>query len=253
MSAKKKLKGARSKSKDEQSKIELTNEHLTRQLDILPLSSLKERITIIGAGAIGSFTTLALAKMGFTDLTVYDDDKIEIENMNCQFYRFSDIGKFKVEALKELVKDFTNVDIHSETSRYVEGTFPGVVISAVDNMAVRRTIWENHKALGVATKFIIDPRMGAETALLFTMNPMNDEDISDYETTLYSDDDAVQERCTAKATMYTACMLSGLVAKTVKDIVTSGSYSRTANWAIDGNVFQAWSPIAKTQRTKDKL
>jgi len=45
----------------------------------------------------------------------------------------------------------------------------------------------------------------------------------------------MHDRCTAKATMYTACMLSGLVAKSVKDIVTDGPYPRNAMWSIKDN------------------
>ena len=66
--------------------METRNEHLIRQFDLIPEDVLGEPITIIGVGAIGSWTTLALAKMGFQNLTVFDDDKVSIENMNSQFY-----------------------------------------------------------------------------------------------------------------------------------------------------------------------
>lgn len=219
----------------------MTNPHLTRQLDILPPEKTEIPITVIGAGAIGSFTVLALAKMGFEMIQVFDNDEIEVENMNCQFYRFKDIGKPKVIALKELVKEFTNVEIDARHELYERGSFKGIVISAVDSMKARKLIWDNHKELSPATKFIIDPRMGAETAMLYAMNPMSVKDIVSYEKTLYSDDNAEHERCTAKATMYTACMLSGLVAKTVKDIVTNGNYPRTVVWSIKDNDFIAAS------------
>lgn len=221
--------------------MEFKNEHLIRQMDILHPSKTDVPITVIGAGAIGSFTVLALAKMGFSDITVYDFDRIEIENMNCQFYRFKDIGKFKTEALKELVNDFTGVEINAKVEPYERGTFKGIVIAAVDSMKVRKLIWDNHKKIAIGTKFIIDPRMGAETALMYTMCPVNNEDIISYEKSLYSDDDAAHERCTAKATMYTACMLSGLVAKAVKDIVTEGPYPRTTTWSIKDNDLDIWT------------
>lgn len=209
--------------------------HLTRQYDLLPPEKTDVQINVIGAGAIGSFTVLALAKMGFSQIKVFDFDKIEVENMNCQFYRFSDIGKHKVLALQELVKDFTNVEIEAVADKYEGGQLPGIVISAVDSMAVRKMIWDNHKELAFQTKFIIDPRMGAETAMLYTMSPTDEADVASYDATLYSDEDAMSERCTAKATMYTACMLSGLVAKSVKDIVTDGPYPRNALWSIKDN------------------
>jgi len=221
--------------------MELTNVHLTRQMDIIPVDVLGEKITIIGAGAIGSLTALCLGKMGFGNITVFDDDKIEEENMNCQFYRFKDITSPKVVALKHLLHDFTMTSPDIEERRYERGVFPGIVISAVDSMEVRKKIWMNHKNQAPFTKAIIDPRMGAETALLYVMNPMDGKDIDSYEKTLYSDEDAVQERCTAKATIYTACMLSGLVAKAVKDLlVCPGKYLRLAQWSIKDDQFMAW-------------
>lgn len=216
------------------------NEHLTRQADLIPTEILGEQITIIGAGAIGSFTALALAKMGFANIRVMDFDKVDTVNMNSQFYRFGDIGKDKVKALYALVKDFTNVEINDMCARYTgDIIFQGIVISAVDSMEVRKQIWQSH-AGRAQTKAIIDPRMGAETALLFVMNPMDANDRKTYEDSLYSDDTAVQERCTAKATIYTATMLSGLVAKSVKDFLTQAEYLRVAQWDIRANAFQAW-------------
>lgn len=226
----------------EQNQEFFENAHLTRQLDLIPLEVLDEPITVIGAGAIGSFTVLSLAKMGFNNITVYDHDKIDVENMNCQFYRFKDIGKFKVQALKELVEEFTGVQITAKNELYKAGTFRGIVISAVDSMAVRKLIWEEHKEIAITTKLVIDPRMGAESALIYAMSPLNVKDIESYQKTLYTDENAVQERCTAKSTMYTAIMLSGQVCKIVKDfLVKSQPYARTTTWNIAQNAYQSFA------------
>lgn len=218
------------------------NQHLTRQWDLIPQDVLGEPITIIGAGAIGGATALTLAKMGFQDITVCDFDKIEVENINCQFYRFSDIGRYKVDALQDIVADFTGVKIETEFRPYEKGQFKGIVISAVDSMAVRRLIWEEHKEFAIATKLIIDPRMGAETGLCYAISPTKPKDIASYEKTLYSDEDAVQERCTAKATMYTALALSAHVAKIVKDFLCNDErYARNMQWDIGENIQKCWS------------
>jgi molybdopterin/thiamine biosynthesis adenylyltransferase len=214
--------------------------HLTRQIDLIPMQSLTQKVTIIGAGAIGSWVALALAKMGMMEIEVWDDDTVTVENMNCQFYRFCDIGEKKADSIKRMVRDFTGVTINSKAERYEGQRLSGVVISAVDSMAVRKLIWDSNKDNGMV-KFIVDPRMGAETALLYCMDPCDEKDIESYEKTLFSDDDSVQERCTAKSTIYTANMLSGLVAKTVKDLITNGKYPRTTQWYIDKNVFNSWS------------
>jgi molybdopterin/thiamine biosynthesis adenylyltransferase len=211
--------------------MSFTNEHLTRQLDIIPTHILGEPITIIGAGAIGGWTTLALAKMGFTNITVWDHDVVDTVNMNSQFYRLADIGKAKAVALQNLVQDFTGTKVLIWPGRYEKGAFPGIVISAVDSMTVRKLIWDNHQR-SYGTRAIIDPRMGAEQALLYVMKPTAEDDREAYPKTLYSDTEAEQERCTAKATIYTANLLSGLVVKAVKDLLTTPNYLRTAQWNI---------------------
>lgn len=217
----------------------IDTDHLTRQLDVIPIAVLGQKITVIGAGAIGSFAILSLVKMGFENITVYDFDDVSVENMNCQWFRFKDIGRKKVDALKDLIRDFTKAEIEVKAERYENQELSGIVISAVDSMAVRRQIWENIKKSYIV-KMLVDPRMSVESALQYVMNPMDDLDRATYEKVLYTDAQAVQERCTAKSTMYTATMVAGYVAKAVKDIVTGGTYARVSHWDIGMNSLQNW-------------
>jgi molybdopterin/thiamine biosynthesis adenylyltransferase len=222
--------------------FKVENEHLTRQLEIIPMESLDVPITVIGAGAVGGWTVLSLAKMGFQNITVYDDDEISIENMNCQFYPYSAIGKSKVETLTQLVEMFANVKINAINGRY-DGATPlhGIVISAVDSMQARSLIWDAAKKRGTKVLNVIDPRMGAETSLLYVMNPKDKKDKESYEKTLYTDDNAVAERCTAKATIYTANLLAGQVCKAVKDLATGNAYTRVSQWDIGKNHVVMWN------------
>jgi molybdopterin/thiamine biosynthesis adenylyltransferase len=212
------------------------SEALTRQKDIIPMEVLDQNITIIGAGAIGGWTTLALAKMGFANLSVWDFDEVDMVNMNSQLYRLSDIGRPKVWALQEIVKDFTGVTITANNRPYERGRFDGIVIAAVDSMKVRALIWDQHKGWPL-TRLLIDPRMGAESALLYSVRPGSIDDVTAYEKTFYSDEEAVQERCTAKATIYTANLLSGLVCKAVKDELTAEAPLKSVQWDILKNDF----------------
>ncbi len=211
------------------------NERLTRQLDIIPLEILATPITIIGAGAIGSWTAKALARMGFEHLTVLDDDKVDTLNLNAQGYKLSDVGVPKVHALATAIADETGIKIESHQARYEGGAFAGIVISAVDNMATRKLVWEEH-ACSFGTLAVIDPRMGAEQAMLFVAKPGDEH----YPKSLYSDDDAVREPCTAKATIYTAYLLSGLVVKAVKDLLTRPDYLKRVDWNIASNDAVLW-------------
>lgn len=214
-------------------------EFITRHADILGGDALNKEITIVGAGAIGSFTTLALAKMGFQDITVYDFDTIEPENMGNQFFPVECIGQSKVQALKGMVKAFTGIEIKAAEQKLdpQSGSIPGdYLISAVDSMEVRKFLYEDL----CTTRWLIDPRMGAEYATLYTLD-MQKGNFKDYEKTLYSDEDAVRERCTAKTTIYTVLMIAGQIVKAVKDTATGSEYMKVMDWNIAGNEMVAFS------------
>jgi hypothetical protein len=216
-------------------------EELIRQYDVIPENILETQITIIGAGAIGSFTCLALAKMGFIDITVYDDDEVNIENMNAQFYPTNHLGDLKVNALMELVHPFGGCLIENKVARYKgEIKHDGIVISAVDSMSARKLIWDSHKD-NPGTQLIIDPRMAAEYGRIFAMDPNSLDDMKSYEKTLHSDEQAIQERCTAKSTIYTVLLMSGAICKIVKDFLTNQNYCRITDWAIGNNSILTWN------------
>lgn len=213
----------------------MNTDHLTRQLEIIPIEKLSTPICVVGAGAIGSFLVLQLVKMGFTQVTVWDMDEVSVENMSCQFFRFKDIGKNKALALQELVEDFTGVRITAHPVPWFTAHAPqmkGIVVSAVDDMTVRSQIFEAVQGMSPFVEYIIDPRMGAEFAALYVMNPHDPKDDKTYAKTLYSNEQAVQERCTAKATVYTANLLSGMISKAVKNLVCKETYPRTLQWNI---------------------
>lgn len=212
---------------------------LLRQRDIIPLESLGINIAMIGAGAVGSWTALSLAKMGFLNLVVFDDDVISIENMNCQFYPITAIDKPKVDTLKKMVQDFTGQNISVFNMRY-KGTsiMADITISAVDSMAVRKEIFDNTRS-----RWLIDPRMAAEKMLLYVVDMQNTKSRESYAKTLYTDADAVHEKCTAKSTIYCANVLSGLVAKAVKDIATGGNYAKFTDFNMVENSMLSFSNV----------
>lgn len=219
--------------------------HLTRQLELVPLEILNTSITIGGAGAIGGNVAMVMAKMGFEKIHSIDFDQVSVENLNSQPYRFTDLGRDKVDCLQEIIEQFTGLTIVADAERYVGiEAYPGVVICAFDSMEARKTIWKRHKE-NFPTKLFVDARMGAETAQLYAMNPCDTRDIEGYEKSLYSDSEAVHERCTAKATMYCALMLSGLVAMTVTKFLAGERYARTAQWSVKDNSLIAFDQHGK--------
>lgn len=105
------------------------------------------RIHIVGCGSVGANVASQLARAGVTKFTLWDFDEVEPKNLANQVFRNSDIGKLKVDALKEILMDI-NPDIESEIKLKPKGwngeQLNGYVFLAVDNIELRRKIVEMH-------------------------------------------------------------------------------------------------------------
>lgn len=194
----------------------MTTPDYWRQLDLVTPQDLTVPITIIGAGGIGSPTALALAKMGCSHLTVYDPDIVEPHNLPNQFYRIRDSGKPKVEALRELIHDFTGFEISAVQEALIQQGLQGVVISGVDSMSARQAIWKGAIRYRPNVELYIDARVGAEVCRIFSIRPVDPDDIRAYELSLYNDDQATADLCTAQAIIYNVLTIAGLIANQVK-------------------------------------
>lgn len=198
-----------------------------RQLDIVSPEDLASlRVTVIGVGGIGSPTTLALAKMGIRNIIVYDDDKVEPHNLPNQFYKKTDLGVLKVCALANLVDEFANATIEARAERF-DGSqeLSGVVVSGVDTMEARKLIWTAVK-FNPAVQLYVEARMGAEIARIHTVQPSDIFGVKWYESTLYTDEEAVQAPCTARAIIYCSLMIGALVANQVKKFANAEAWAR---------------------------
>jgi len=130
-----------------------------RQIDIIPPEKLSFPITIIGAGAIGSAAVVALAKMGCSDITVWDEDTLEDVNIPNQICKPSMVGRPKVQALAELVYELTEIQIKQMNQRYMGQNLEGVIVVTADNMTCRQRVWKRAR-LNQRIPLLIDARMG---------------------------------------------------------------------------------------------
>ena len=187
-----------------------------RQLDLLSPERFSFPITIVGVGGIGSPVALALAKMGCRRLTVYDPDTVEAHNLPNQLYRPRDIGRPKVEALAELLSEFSPLEVLPIQEAVTNQRLEGVVVSAVDSMAARSEIWRNCIRYRAAIPLYIDARMGGQVCRVLTARPADPDDVRFYESTLYTDEAALEDPCTAQAIIYTVFGVAGLVANQIR-------------------------------------
>ncbi len=69
------------------------------------------KLILLGVGGVGSFALDALYNTGITNITIVDFDTYEESNMNRQMGSHGNIGKIKVEALKEKYPSVTPIHV----------------------------------------------------------------------------------------------------------------------------------------------
>lgn len=187
-----------------------------RQLDLVAPEQLGTPIHIVGCGGIGSAAALALAKMGCARLLLYDDDHVDEHNLPSQFYRRRDLGRAKVDALKDVLEELAPAEVTAVAERVEAQALSGVVLCAVDSMAARQRIWAGTARFRSRVPFFVDGRMGAEVARLYAVTPTDPDHVRFYEGTLYADADAEPDSCTARAIVYNTLAIGALIGNQVK-------------------------------------
>ena len=190
-----------------------------RQLNLLDPSQIgKKSITLIGAGATGSYVALLLAQMGWGDqhkgqgiLRVFDGDKIEDHNLCNQIYEPSQVGKPKVEALKEIILRKCEFEIEVHNEMVDEKTDPKLIQSnyvmlLTDTMKSRKDIFEKFLQFSFRTDLVIETRMGLRDGRIYAFNPNSLDKKEEWLETLYSDEEAETSRCGASASIITTVM-----------------------------------------------
>lgn len=171
----------------------------------------RNRITIVGCGAIGSFVGMSLAKMGFIHFKLWDMDKVEPHNLPNQFFTERDVRSLKSQALFDIMCEFNKL-VESEVNFKYCGEAPEsqIVISCADSMKVRKELFEACKK-DKTVQLFIDTRMAGLQGQVYTVEMDKKDMIENYEKTLFSDKEAVQDRCTAQSLLFTVLGIASLV------------------------------------------
>lgn len=195
----------------------MVKESFIRQKDLFNPIEVGGKVQIIGVGSVGSFVALSLAKMGITDLEVWDDDRVEAHNLPNQFYRLNDIRYSKVVALYDIVQDFCGSSIKFNDRRYNGEELDGLVISAVDSMGTRSLIWDNIKDSKKVAHYI-DTRMGGNLMRIYSIDLKDKKSVKHYEKSLNVEDTLSKLKCTERTIIYNVLTISGIVGSLVAKI-----------------------------------
>jgi len=199
-----------------------------RQSEIINLEKLqKSSVTIIGVGSVGSFVALALAKMGVGKITAYDEDGVEEHNLPGQFFDTISIGEFKTDALEDLLSTFSPETKYKGYNKfYTSQKLSETVVLATDNMEKSRwLVWEQFLKQDQC-KNLIDARMGAELAKMYTITNKFKTTQKFYKDTLHKDSESHQLPCTARTIIYNVLMISSLISRAYKGIIQKEKFPK---------------------------
>lgn len=113
------------------------------------------RLTLCGAGALGSQLADNLVRQGFGPLHVIDRDRVEEHNVSTQLYGVADVGGWKVEVLRQRLFRAAGVEIEVSAKELSERTArsllksAGLVVDTFDNSASRRLVQEHCRAKSI--------------------------------------------------------------------------------------------------------
>jgi molybdopterin/thiamine biosynthesis adenylyltransferase len=130
------------------------HEQLHRGGDLLArLSAL--RVALCGAGAVGTNLADNLVRQGLSRLRVIDHDRVEEHNVSTQLYGESEVGTWKVEALRNRLFRATGVEIEAVRKELAGGNVKQLLkdsdlaIDAFDNARSRQAIQDHCRAAGI--------------------------------------------------------------------------------------------------------
>lgn len=181
----------------------------------------KARIIVAGIGGIGSNVAFQLARMIPANLTLYDDDNVEMVNMAGQLFCSNDIGEAKVSAIANMIYNYTSMrQVLAIKDKFTSDKEPGdIMICGFDNMRARRTFfnsWHNHisdKSEEERSKCLyLDGRLSMDTLQILCIRGDDRYNIERYEREfLFADYEADATVCSMKQTTYLACMIGSLM------------------------------------------
>lgn len=180
-----------------------------------------QRIILAGLGGIGSWTAFLLARLTPANITLYDDDRVEVSNMSGQLYGYNNIGEYKVAAMNHLIQDNTSMtSTYARAVRFDEDCDAGpIMICGFDNMDARKTYFESwsryvHNIAGTYRKecLYIDGRLSIDTLQVFCIRGDDEYNMKRYkEEFLFDSSEADETICSLKQTSYLASMIGSII------------------------------------------
>lgn len=232
--------------------------NLSRQSRLVPEDKLSEyNIEIFGVGSVGSHVADTLAKTGFKNIGVYDMDFVEEENISAQAFRFKDIDKKKVDAVKDIIKEGCGLDIKTFHGKIEEKTNIKIEPNTIyccffDSIEARQLLFNKVKDFPV---LFVDARIGEYNKRFYLVDCSDEEEKKEYWESLTTGK-SIELECGIKACAPINKQLAGQISMELIKYISNKPYVKkhignviTPNYDI--YVIQERKSI--TEKKKDEL
>lgn len=169
-------------------------------------------ITIGGAGSLGSWLALMLARTNPDKIIVFDMDTVEDANLGGQFFGWENVGRDKISALSDNIYQFSRYSIQAYKRYQRSDRTSHICFSCFDNMEARKDMFYTWLNLKPAisdkmnnSKLFIDCRLGFEYFQIFVVRPLKN-DVEAYLDTLFNDDEVAPAPCSLKVNTFIPMM-----------------------------------------------
>ncbi|GGD35154.1 tRNA cyclic N6-threonylcarbamoyladenosine(37) synthase TcdA [Malaciobacter pacificus] len=111
------------------------------------------KLILLGVGGVGSFALDALYNTGITDITIVDFDTYEESNMNRQMGSHGNIGRVKVDALKEKYPNVTPIHVKITPEWIDQHDFSSYdyILDAIDDVKPKVHLIKKHFTKVIST------------------------------------------------------------------------------------------------------
>lgn len=197
----------------------LVDEYTSRFSSAIWYENIQSKTVILaGVGGIGSYVAFLLARMKPASMFIYDNDTVEAANMSGQLYGNSDLGRPKVSAISEMIRNYADYNsVFAIPERFTEESEASdIMICGFDNMTARRVFfnkWLRHVSSKPESErgkcLFIDGRLAAEEFQVLCIKGDDQFNIHRYNVNfLFTDDEADETICSYKQTTFCANMIA---------------------------------------------
>jgi molybdopterin/thiamine biosynthesis adenylyltransferase len=193
----------------------------SKQKDFIDSSKVGNwKVKVFGVGSIGSNLIKQLALTGFKDITAYDFDTVDEENLGSQEFDMTHLGMKKTEAIQKLMKDHYDYPVKIVEGKIEEATTLSpdadtIYFCGFDSLEARNMLWKKLKRFPVVW---MESRIGRDQQRFYVLDLRNPDPLwlQDYEVSLDPEGPRTELTCGEKGTYGSN---SELVAKIVRQMV----------------------------------